>query len=144
MTFLEALYGSQYYEIQQKGRDGNKGRLNGNVFLTVLILLGIIALLMICLKFLPGFNEQITKSMNGIFEYSTGKTIGKLLTIPLFAICYFIISKTVGKESNFNRYVASFMQLPEDVKKKANSKLLTPFFILLLIVFGLAILNNHS
>ena len=30
MTFLEPLYGSQYNEIQQQEKDGNKGRLNGN------------------------------------------------------------------------------------------------------------------
>jgi hypothetical protein len=55
MTFLEALYGSQYYEIHQKGRDK----------------------------------------------------------------------------------ADAFMQYPDEVKKKANAKLLIPFFILGLIVFGL-------
>ena len=61
MTFLEALYGSQYYEIHQKGRDGNKGRLNGNLFLSALILLFILALMMISISFVPGFNESLTK-----------------------------------------------------------------------------------
>ena len=29
MTFLEALYGSQYREISERGKDGAKGRFNG-------------------------------------------------------------------------------------------------------------------
>jgi hypothetical protein len=44
----------------------------------------------------------------------------------------------VGSESNFKNKVDAFMQYPDEVKKKANAKLLIPFFILGLIVFGLA------
>ena len=139
MTFLEALYGSQYYEIHQKGRDGNKGRLNGNLFLAAFIVLFIIAVMMVCISFVPGFNESITKSIRNVFGYSSGKSIGKLLAIPVFGLIYFIIIKTVGTETNFNRKVERFMQYPDEVKKKANAKLLIPFFILGVIVFGLAI-----
>ena len=138
MTFLEALYGSQYYEIHQKGRDGNKGRLNGNLFLTAFIVLFIIAVMMVCISFVPGFNESMTRSVRNVFGYSNGKLIGKLLAIPVFAIIYFIILKTVGTEENFKRKVDSFMQYPDETKKKANAKLLIPFFILGIIVFGLA------
>ena len=138
MTFLEALYGSQYYEIHQKGRDGNKGRLNGNFFLSALILLFILALMMISISFVPGFNESLTKIIRSVFTYSSGKSIGKLLAIPVFGIIYFVIIKTVGSENNFKNKVEAFMQYPDEVKKKANAKLLIPFFILLIIVFGLA------
>ena len=139
MTFLEALYGSQYYEIHQKGRDGNKGRLNGNLFLSALILIFILAAVMVCISFLPGFNESMTKSIRSFFGYSTGKSIGKLLAIPAFAIVYFLILKTVGTETNFKSKVNAFMQYPDEVKKKANAKLLIPFFIPGVIVYGLAI-----
>jgi hypothetical protein len=138
MTFLEALYGSQYYEIHQKGKDGNKGRLNGNLFLSALIVLFILAVMMISISFVPGFNESLTKSIRSVFTYSSGKSIGKILAIPVFGIIYFVIIKTVGSESNFKNKVEAFMQYPDDVKKKANAKLLIPFFILLIIVFGLA------
>jgi len=138
MTFLEALYGSQYYEIHRKGRDGNKGRLNGNLFLSALILLFILALLMISISFVPGFNESLTKSIRNVFGYSSGRSIGKLLAIPVFGILYLLLIKTVGSESNFKNKVEAFMQYPEEVKKKANAKLLIPFFILGVIVFGLA------
>ena len=138
MTFLEALYGSQYYEIHQKGRDGNKGRLNGNLFLSALIILFIIAVMMISITFVPGFEENLTKVIRNIFGYSTGRSIGKLLAIPVFGLIYLIIIKTVGTESSFKNKVEAFMQYPDEVKKKANAKLLIPFFILGLIVFGLA------
>jgi hypothetical protein len=138
MTFLEALYGSQYYEIHQKGRDGNKGRLNGNLFLSALIVLFILAVMMISISFVPGFNESLTKSIRSVFTYSSGKSIGKILAIPIFGIIYLVIIKTVGSESNFTNKVETFMQYPDEIKKKANAKLLIPFFILLIIVFGLA------
>ena len=139
MTFLEALYGSQYYEIHEKGRDGNKGRLNGNLFLSTLIVLFILAALMVSISFIPGFNESLTKNIRSIFGYSSGRSIGKLLAIPVLGIIYLVIIKTVGSESNFKNKVDAFMQYPDEVKKKANAKLLIPFFILGVIVFGLAI-----
>lgn len=138
MTFFEALYGSPYYEIQQKGKDGNKGRLSANLFLSAFIILGIFAVIMICVRFVPGFNESITKSLRNIFGYGSGKAIGRLLAIPLMGGIYFIISKTIGNEHNFKNKVEAFMQLPDEVKKKANTKLLVPFFIVLAIVFSLA------
>lgn len=63
------------------------------------------------------------------------------MAIPLMAIIYFILSKTVGSEENFKKNAAAFMQYPDEEKKKANKILLIPFFILGLIVFGLAFYN---
>jgi len=139
MTFLEALYGSQYYEIHKQGKDGNKGRLNGNMFLTAFIILFIIAIVMACVSFIPGFNDSMAKNIRSMFGYTSGKSIGIMLGIPVFAIIYFLIIKTVGSEDNFKRKVETFMQYPDETKKKANAKLLIPFFILLIIVFILSI-----
>lgn len=139
MSFLEALYGSQYYEIHKLGRDGNKGRLNANLFLSALIILAIIAVLLIGIKFIPGFNESITKSIRNLFGYSSGRSIGKLLALPLFFLLYFILSISVGSKANFKIKTEAFMQYPDEIKKKANAKLLIPFFVLLAIVVVLAI-----
>jgi len=141
MTFLENLYGSQYYEIDQKGRDGNKGRLNANLFLSALIILFIFAVIMICISVVPGFNETLTKNLRSIFGNSSGRTMGKLLAIPLFAFIYLVVSNTTGSKKNFKRNVETFMQGSDELKKKANTKLLIPFFVLLAIVFGFAILG---
>jgi hypothetical protein len=94
--------------------------------------------MMISISFVPGFNESLTKSIRSVFTYSSGKSIGKILAIPIFGIIYLVIIKTVGSESNFTNKVETFMQYPDEIKKKANAKLLIPFFILLIIVFGLA------
>jgi hypothetical protein len=139
MSFLEALYGSQYYEIHKQGKDGNKGRMNANLFLSAMIILAIIALLMIGVSFVPGFNESITKFIRSIFGYSSGRSIGKLLALPVFFLIYFILSISVGSKENFKINTETFMQFPDEVKKKANAKLLIPFFVLLGIVVVLAI-----
>jgi cbb3-type cytochrome oxidase subunit 3 len=138
MSFLEALYGSQYYEIHKQGKDGNKGRLNANLFLAAILVLAIIAAILICVKFVPGFNESLTKSIRNVFDGSSGKAIGKLLALPVFFILYFILSFTVGNKNNFKRHAENFMQLPDEQKKKANARLLIPFFILLAIVMFFA------
>jgi len=139
MTFFEALYGSQYYEIQKQGKDGNKGRLNGNLFLSVLIILVLIAFFIFLIKFVPGFNDTITKQSRKLFGYSGGKTIGKILTVPLVAIIYLVVSNTIGSKNNFRIKTEAFMLYPDEIKKKANAKLLVPFFILLALIAGLVI-----
>jgi hypothetical protein len=140
MGFLEALYGSQYLELEQNGKDGNKGRLNGNIFLAVLIMLSLFVIVMLCFKFLPGFEKNINRSINKLFGYgNSGKAIGKILAVPLIALIYFICVSTVGSKQNFKRKIETFLQYPADVQKGATKKILLPFFILLATLFVLSI-----
>jgi hypothetical protein len=134
MTFFEALYGSQYWEIKQQGKDGNKGRLNANLFLSAFIIL-ILMDSMLVLFFIPGTYDSITYSLTRIFGYGNGKSAGKLLAIPLMAGLYFLTSRTVGSQANFKMHVDRFLKRPDEEKKAANKKLLTPFLILLGVLF---------
>jgi hypothetical protein len=134
MTFFEALYGSQYWEISQQGKDGNKGRLNANLFLSAFIILILLNGFLV-LFLIPGVYDSATQLLTNIFGYGNGKNAGKLLAIPLLGIIYFTVSKTVGLEANFKVHVDRFLKLPDSEKKKANKKLLTPFLIFLGILF---------
>lgn len=135
MTFFEALYGSQYYEIQQKGRDGNKGRLNGNLVLSAFIILLLFTVLLLMVNFVPGFEKSSLKFIRNLFGKNTGGgTIGRLVAIPLLAAIYFICAATVGSKKNFTALTQKYMHYPDEVKKKANMKMLLPF-LLLLVVF---------
>jgi hypothetical protein len=134
MTFFEALYGSQYWEISQQGKDGNKGRLNANLFLSAFIILIILDSFLVLFA-IPGLYDSMTHSLTNFFGFGNGKNAGKLLAIPLMGGIYFLATRTVGSEANFKMYVDRFLKLPEAEKAKANKKLLTPFLILLGILF---------
>ncbi len=136
MTFLQALYGSQYQEITQKGGDGNKGRINGNMFLTAFIVLLIFVLTAIMFKISSLGSTPLINEHN-IFS---GKLAGKLLALPLFFIVYIILSKTIGTQKKYEKIIEKFNQLPEEVRKKANLKILVPFLSLLLILIVIVIL----
>jgi hypothetical protein len=131
MTFLEALYGSQYTEIKQNGKDGNKGRFNGNIFLTAFLLVALTAVILVLVFFVPMVGKQLGRSFEGMFGYISDRGIGKILALVFGGIIYFLITKTVGTEENFNRLVDNFSQYPEDVRNTANKRLLVPFFIAL-------------
>ncbi len=139
MTFLQALYGSQYKEIAERGKDGAKGRLNGNLFLSAFIIVILLVIFLLVLKFVPGVNQSLSNRIGRVFGYNSGKTIGKLLAIPLLALIYLAVSRTVGSENNFNRSVKEFYALPEDEQHKANQKLLIPFFAVLGLMLVLAL-----
>jgi hypothetical protein len=78
---------------------------------------------MICISFVPGFNESMTKNIRNIFGYSSGRSIGRLLAIPLIVIIYFILGITTGSKENFRLKVETFMQYPDEVKKGLHEKL---------------------
>ena len=126
-------------KFSKKGKDGNKGRLNGNFSLSAMIILFIIDVFLLCIRFLPGFNETMTTKITNVFGSLSGKSVGKLLAIPLFSIIYLLISRTIGSKENFRKRVEGYMQYPGEIRKKANAKLLVPFFILLAIIFWQAI-----
>ncbi len=134
MTYLQALYGSQHLEITKNGKDGAKGRTNGNIFLSVFIMLVVFVITLGITHFSSSANHEMTSGVQKMFPYSTGKAIGKLLAIPLIAVIYFVVIKTAGTERNYKKLVEEFYQLPESEQSKANQKILIPFFILLALM----------
>jgi len=137
MTFIQALYGSQYYEISQKGRDGAKGRLNGNIFLAAFVLLIIMTIIAIAITFSPAAANSFEHGASFIAHGESGKTTGKLLAIPAIAICYLVIANTVGSVKSYNKIIEEFNLLPTAEKDKANRKVLAPFLIVLALFFVL-------
>lgn len=131
MTYLQALYGSQYRDLRANGYDGTKARFNGNIFLTAFIVITLFMVLMILVLMFPSIDKGLTKLFHQAFGYSSGKTIGKLLAIPLMAVIYWVVINTVGNESNCQRLIEEFNQLPEKEQATAKKKLLVPFFVVL-------------
>jgi len=130
MPFLEILYGSQFEEIKKMGKDGNKGRLNANIFLSVMLMM-VLGIIFLGLKILSGqFSQELSGFYDSYLDGFSGRSLGKIIAIPFMAISYLIVSKTVGTEAKFKIYTENYMQYPEDVKKQSNKKLLVPFFVL--------------
>lgn len=139
MTYLQALYGGQHRDLKKQGYDGAKARFNGNLFLTAFIIVVLFLLIAILVTFVPAINESFTRTLHKVFGYSSGKTIGKLLAIPLMAVIYVAVTNTVGAQQNYERLVVEFNQLPEDVQAQANKTLLLPFFVALALLTVLMI-----
>jgi hypothetical protein len=140
MTIVEALCGSQYDEIQKRGGDGNKGRLNANLLLAVIWMLAIVDTGLLLNLGTDKIGGMLLPKIREILPYSSGKTIGKILAIPFLGTSYFFVSKTSGSEENFKRNIEQFYAYPEEVRNTANRKFLTPFFgLLVLMIFLLLI-----
>jgi hypothetical protein len=136
MTLLEAIYGSQYQEISQRGGDGSKGRFNGNLLISVIFLLLLLTVIFV-LMLIPGMNESMTRSMQSFSGSMSGKTMGKLLAIPVLFVLVALANFTVGTKNNYSRIIERFNSYPEEVRKKANKKVLIAFFT----IFGIMILT---
>lgn len=133
MTFIQAVYGSQYYEITLKGKDGNKGRLNGNIFLSAFVVLILLTITGLALALSPHAAGSFENMATRIAGYDKGKAAGKMLAIPVMGLCYLVIANTAGSQKNFTKTVEQFNLLPVEQKNKANKKVLVPFFIVLAI-----------
>lgn len=132
MTFLQALYGSQYQEIAARAKDGDKGRINGNLYLTAFLILLVFVIIGFLAKFTSIFTVESVNYVQNLTGISWGRAAGKLIAIPLILV-YFIISKTIGTQEKFDSIVETFCKLPEEIRKTANRKVLKPFFILLIL-----------
>lgn len=127
MIFLEALYGSQYSEISKNGKDGNKGRLNGNVILSVIILMVLISsFLLICSLFKVHWYSQ--SWIPGL----SGKMLGRILGLVMFFMIFNVVSKSIGNEARFKEYVKRFFAYPEEIQKTANKMIMLRFAISLI------------
>ncbi len=143
MTFMQAIYGSQYYEISQKGKDGAKGRFNGNILLSAFVILIILTITGLCITFSAAMGDRFNALIERTFGAEDGKGTGRLLAIPLMAVCYLVVCNTVGTEKNYNRIIEAFNLLPVDEKNRANKKILVPFFVVLAVFFITAISYSH-
>lgn len=137
MTFIQALYGSQYYEILLKGKDGAKGRFNGNIFLSAFIILIAMTATAITMTLSPAAANRIERLASFIAHGQSGRITGKLLAIPAIAVCYLVIANTIGSVKSYNKIIKEFNLLPAAEKNKANRKVLVPFFTVLAMFFVL-------
>ncbi len=127
MIFLEALYGSQYSEISKNGKDGNKGRLNGNVILSAIILMVTISgfLLMCSLFKIHWYSQSWIPGLSG-------KALGRILGLVMFFSIYNVVSKSIGNEARFREYVKRFLAYPEEIQKTANKMIMLRFAVSLI------------
>lgn len=135
---LQRIYGMQYEELEQAGKDGNKARFNGNVLVAAYLIVAILLLVLLA-TLVPGYNEAMTRFLRGVFGHSSGKVIGRLLAIPLFAILYYVVTVTVGTESSFREHVEAYKQFSEEEKKKSLGRVMVPFMSMLGLMLILAL-----
>lgn len=134
-TFLAMLYGSQYQELAQQGKNGLHGRLNGNLFLSAAIMVALLVILLLSGRLLGNFGPWL-EPLSGLIS---GASLGKLLALPLFFGIYALISRTVGSYERFVAAVEAFQQLPAHQQGQANRRILLPFFSLLGLLLALAL-----
>jgi hypothetical protein len=136
--FIETIYGYQYEELVQNGKDGNKARQAGNFFVSAFIIVFLFLLLLIIAR-IPGMNNSLNNIFHKAFGYSSGKFIGRLLAIPLLAIIYFIVKNLIGSEAQFKKYVDAFTSYPEEEKKNSMKRIMIPFMGMLALMLVLAL-----
>ena len=137
MNLFDCITCNQYYELVKTGRDGKKALFNGNLLNTACIFL--LLLTFVNIVFLNSAVEQTySESLASIFGERSGKRLGELMAIPLLAIIYFAVKKTIGTEPHFERITSAFDALSEPDKKaifKRGSVFLFTCFGLFLITF---------
>jgi hypothetical protein len=135
---IESIYGYQYEELVQNGKDGNKARQAGNLLVSAFIIVFLFLLLLTAAR-IPGVNDSLNHVFHKAFGYSSGKSIGRLLAIPLLAIIYFIVKYLIGSETQFKKYVDAFASYPEEEKKNSMKRIMVPFMGMLALMLVLAL-----
>lgn len=129
MTILDMLYGSQYAELEKSGRDTSKGRMNGNLLLSAVIIVYLFLFIVVMNIISEDFTHDATRFLRKTFGRTTGRTIGKIIAIPLLAGICFIISLLVGSQSKYEQYYQNYVNATKEERDKALAKMLMIFFI---------------
>ncbi|WP_430408669.1 hypothetical protein [Kordia sp.] len=139
MTVIDALYGSQYYELKNKGYDVQKGRLYGNLVFAATIMIYLFVIVIIWNFISDDFTKDLTRFLRSIFGRSTGKTIGKVIAIPLIGIIYLIVSLLFGSKKRYEKSYQNFSNASQKEKDNAIGKMVAIFVIGLLLLVILSI-----
>ncbi|HNF49238.1 MAG TPA: hypothetical protein PLF48_07670 [Chitinophagales bacterium] len=144
MSYLEALYGSQYAELVQNGHSGENGRTNGNLFLTAIIIMSFLCGFGVLMLILSALHFPANEWLNNIAVSTglTGKKMGIFVALPLLIIIYFILNKSLGNEEQYKKYCAAYMQATNEEKESANKKTLRPLFGLIILFFVIIFLST--
>lgn len=130
MNILETIYCSQYYEMRKTGRDPMKGRLNGSLVSAVVLMLYFTTFMILLAHFMPGNSiEHWFRDVTRVL--GRGRAAGKLFAVIAIFILFGILWLTYGNKANYERMMARWEQLPEDVLKKT--------LLRSLIFFGISI-----
>lgn len=137
MNVFEAIYCSQYYELKKTGRDPMKGRTNGTIFIAAIVMLVIISVIVLIAHFSPG------GSMSRFFRGTglSGRSTGKILGLGGIAIIGAILHFTIGSKSSYQKMIARWEQLPDDVLKGSGKKALITFGVVF-VIFLLVMFSN--
>lgn len=141
MNIITALYGSQYYDLKNKGYDVQKGRLYGNLLFAATVMIYLFVIVMIWSFISEDFTKDLTRFLKSIFGYSTGKMIGKIIAIPLIAIIYLVISLLFGSKKSYEKNYQKYMNATQEEKDNAIGKMVLIFAGGLLALFILGIVS---
>ena len=139
MTIFDALYGSQYYDLEKKGYDTNKGRLYGNLLFAVTIMIYLFVILIVMNLVSEDFTKDLTRFLRNIFGHSTGKAIGKIIAIPLVAIIYLVVMLLFGSKKSYEKRSQTYLKAPQKEKDDAIGKMVGVFIVGLLLLTILSI-----
>ena len=134
---IESIYGMQYEELIQNGRDGNKARLNGNLFLAAYVIVLLFLLFIICTH-ISVYNETLDHHLGRVFGVFNVRMLEKILIIPLFGGIYFLIAFTIGSQSSFQKHVDAYKQYSDMEQRKSFLRVLVPFIIILVLILVLS------
>ncbi|EDP95132.1 hypothetical protein U8527_13035 [Kordia algicida OT-1] len=139
MTVIDALYGSQYYDLKSKGYDVQKGRLYGNLLFAATIMIYLFVIVIFWSFFSEDFTKDLTRFLRSIFGRSTGKMIGKVIAIPLIAIIYLMIALFFGSKKQYEKRYETYVNATKEEKDNAVGKMVVIFAggLLLLVVLSI-------
>jgi len=139
MTVIDALYGSQYHELEKKGYDTSKGRLYGTLMFAATIMIYLFVIIIIWSFFTDDFTKDLTRFLRSIFGRSSGKAIGQIIAIPLIGIIYLVIALFFGSKKRYEKSYQTYVNASQQEKDNAIGKMIGIFVVGLLLLVILSI-----
>ena len=122
MNYIASFYASLYDSRVKANQPASESPLNGNIILSLCLIMLIGSLIVTISLLFPGFGDVFEDLLKDIFGRRLGRTMGKFLVIIGLLIFFPIIRFTVGTDANFQKNLADFRALSESEQDKVSKK----------------------
>ncbi len=122
MNIFESVYCYFYQARIDEGHLPSTSPANGNIILSLSIAMILLTIVLLLAFISPDLGANMEDFFQDTFGRSSGKTIAKIIMIPLIALLFLIIKFTIGTQSNFDKMISRYRALGEtDQKLVANN-----------------------
>jgi len=122
MNILSAVYAYFFQESVNRNAPNTTDPVTANIVLSCCMAMLMCSVVGMLIVLVPEAADTFEDLINDVFGRTAGKTIAKLILLPLLGLIYPAIRYTIGTPKNYQRIIGEYESLPESQREAIVNK----------------------